>query len=416
MTARDRPFFSVIMPTRNRGHLLRYSLQSVLNQTFHDFEVIVSDNSSEDDTGRWVSSLTDPRLRLVRTPRPMPMPDSWEFALGHANGQYVIVLCDDDAWCPSMLARSHQVIHQTEADLVNIPHARYRHPTWYDRAECNSVYIPWFRGNVIRRETAQGLRDLFAFRMKDHTPKLLNSFVSRDLLDKARGLGGRLFLGACPDYSIAALTLANSVKWVSLNVPLLIGGVAKESIGAATRYSGGGAARVFFDEFPDGVQFPLGVPATVTSCIAHTLLLIQQRLRAVPRTYSIDWGSFFWGCWVDLLAHEAAGIRIRSAQTDLRRTISSQFPGLASGLLPRLGVTAAAVRVASFLGPHRPRLHNLLAQWRLLRGARDRVIGTWRRLRGWRGGLYLRGEQAGFSTILECARFVDKFIARASGD
>jgi len=44
------PLFSILIPLRNRVHLLKYVIQSVLNQYYDDYELIVSDNDSSDDT------------------------------------------------------------------------------------------------------------------------------------------------------------------------------------------------------------------------------------------------------------------------------------------------------------------------------------------------------------------------------
>jgi glycosyltransferase involved in cell wall biosynthesis len=63
------PFFSVVIPTFNRGDLLPYAVQSVLKQTFEDFEIIVSDNCSSDDTPKVSKQFEDPRFRYLRTPR-----------------------------------------------------------------------------------------------------------------------------------------------------------------------------------------------------------------------------------------------------------------------------------------------------------------------------------------------------------
>jgi glycosyltransferase involved in cell wall biosynthesis len=45
----NRPFFSIVMPTRDRAHLLKFALQSALSQTFDDYEILVSDNHSTDN-------------------------------------------------------------------------------------------------------------------------------------------------------------------------------------------------------------------------------------------------------------------------------------------------------------------------------------------------------------------------------
>ena len=55
--SRWMPFFSIVMPTRNRANLLKYALRSALQQTFQDYEVVVSDNQSEIDYMRNCGSV-----------------------------------------------------------------------------------------------------------------------------------------------------------------------------------------------------------------------------------------------------------------------------------------------------------------------------------------------------------------------
>src|SRR5262245_3789097 len=98
-----RPFFSIVIPTRSRAHLLSHALQSALDQTFDDYEVVVSDNCSKDNTFQMVEALGNSRVRYVRPDRSLSMPDHWEFALDHAQGEYITYLCDDDAFSPTLL-------------------------------------------------------------------------------------------------------------------------------------------------------------------------------------------------------------------------------------------------------------------------------------------------------------------------
>lgn len=68
------------MPTCEREHLLRHALRSVLSrQTFEDYEVVVSDNHSTDDTEGVVRELADERVRYVRTEKRLSMLDNYEF-------------------------------------------------------------------------------------------------------------------------------------------------------------------------------------------------------------------------------------------------------------------------------------------------------------------------------------------------
>ena len=89
-----------------------------LNQTFEDFEIIISDNCSEDDTPETAKQFTDPRVRYVRTPRHYTIPDSWEFARSFAKGKLIIMLSDDDALVDSALEHFQQQAERYDADFV----------------------------------------------------------------------------------------------------------------------------------------------------------------------------------------------------------------------------------------------------------------------------------------------------------
>jgi len=101
------PRVSVVIPTRNRAPLLKVALQSALRQTWQDLEILVSDNYCEnEETKKVYESFQDSRLRYVRTDRLLAMPDSWEFALSHAKGQYVTFLTDDSYLLPFAIERA----------------------------------------------------------------------------------------------------------------------------------------------------------------------------------------------------------------------------------------------------------------------------------------------------------------------
>ena len=95
------PFFSIVIPTFNRSDLFPYAVRSILNQTFEDFEIIISDNCSADDTPDVARQFTDPRFKYVRTPHHFTIADSWEFARSHAIGKLIFMLSDDDALLPA---------------------------------------------------------------------------------------------------------------------------------------------------------------------------------------------------------------------------------------------------------------------------------------------------------------------------
>ena len=79
---------SVLLPTHNRLEYLRYAVESVRRQDATDWEIVVSDDASEEDIAGFVDGLMDPRVRYVRTDRFVPVTDNWNNALRHSRGDY----------------------------------------------------------------------------------------------------------------------------------------------------------------------------------------------------------------------------------------------------------------------------------------------------------------------------------------
>ena len=78
--------FSVLLPTRNRLDLLSYAIETVRRQDYSDWEIIVSDNSSEEDIAGYVRSLDDSRIKYYRTDQFVPVTDNWNNALAKSDG------------------------------------------------------------------------------------------------------------------------------------------------------------------------------------------------------------------------------------------------------------------------------------------------------------------------------------------
>jgi glycosyltransferase involved in cell wall biosynthesis len=88
--------FSVLLPTRNRLEFLKYAVETVLKQDYEDWEVIISDNCSEQDIRGYVQSLNDSRIKYYRTKDSVQVTENWNNALEKSTGDYVIMLGDDD--------------------------------------------------------------------------------------------------------------------------------------------------------------------------------------------------------------------------------------------------------------------------------------------------------------------------------
>jgi len=111
------PLVSVIIPTYNQADLLQAALQSVVRQTFQDWEAIVIDNNSEDCTKEIVASFNDRRIRYVAFSNKGIIAASRNHGIHLATGENIAFLDSDDLWYPSKLSNCLDCIERG-ADAV----------------------------------------------------------------------------------------------------------------------------------------------------------------------------------------------------------------------------------------------------------------------------------------------------------
>ena len=99
-----RPGVSVVIPTRNRLHLLRATLASALGQVGVDHEVVVVDDGSDDGTGDYLADIVDERLRVVTHRTASGVSAARNTGLAESCHEWVAFLDDDDLWAPDKLA------------------------------------------------------------------------------------------------------------------------------------------------------------------------------------------------------------------------------------------------------------------------------------------------------------------------
>jgi glycosyltransferase involved in cell wall biosynthesis len=96
------PLISVIIPVYNGEKTIRETIESVLNQSFKDFEIIVIDDGSKDATLEVVNSIQDPRLKVFSYPNARQAA-SRNRGFSHSTGEFIAFLDADDLWTPNKL-------------------------------------------------------------------------------------------------------------------------------------------------------------------------------------------------------------------------------------------------------------------------------------------------------------------------
>lgn len=136
------PFFSIVLPTYNRAHMLSKAVESVISQTFTDWELILVDDGSSDNTKELVDSFADSRIRyLYQTNQERSV--ARNNGINHAEGEYICFLDSDDYFLEDKLNKIYGQISVSSEKVV-----------WYDglitekNGHCHQMPFPTSKNNV----------------------------------------------------------------------------------------------------------------------------------------------------------------------------------------------------------------------------------------------------------------------------
>jgi glycosyltransferase involved in cell wall biosynthesis len=380
------PRFSLIIPTHNRAHLLRHALQSVVSSSFGDFEVVVSDDQSTDDTASAVEAFgSTGQIRRVLTPERMSMADHFEWASHHATGEYVFFLCDDDAISPDLLERVDVVVRDSGTQVCAFRSALYFGAGWRVRELQNTLQAERYTMRALECDCAGALKAMFSRFHNVLTPRCNNAFFSRRLLEDIRRRVGKFFLHPAPDASSSCLVLASTKNYMLLDEPVHAFGNVPESIGADQQHQRSSASEAFRRFVGD--MFELS-PVDVY-CVANVVAESYLRAgRALPgQLPELDQVALYQGCSRDLDLLESNGVDVSSDRHELARFRREL------GLLGELEL-------------HRRHTRERLAVSPLGSGLRRLKHSIWAPpipLDHRPGSVTIRGEEEGFTNIAECA-------------
>ncbi len=138
---------SVIIPTYNRHYLLQKAINSVLIQTYSDFELIIVDDCSTDGTEDFVKSLSDKRIRYIKHEKNKHASASRNTGIQLSRGEFIAFLDDDDQWLPSKLEKQLELLKRSPLSTGLIY-------CWMDYINQNEEIVstvrPTIKGNVFQ--------------------------------------------------------------------------------------------------------------------------------------------------------------------------------------------------------------------------------------------------------------------------
>ena len=168
MLHEDFGLISIIMAVYNAEKTIEYAIDSVLNQTYPNFELLVINDCSTDGTAELVSSIMakDCRVRLISNEKNSGVSCTRKNGLNEAKGSWIAILDSDDAWAPEKLEKQIALQKKMNADLLFTGSAFMDSDgqpiDWYLHAPAEVTYRQLLKQNVLSNSSALVRKELYA--------------------------------------------------------------------------------------------------------------------------------------------------------------------------------------------------------------------------------------------------------------
>jgi glycosyltransferase involved in cell wall biosynthesis len=207
------PFFSVVIPTRDRSEWLQKCIDAILCQTFKDFEVVIIDNDSDDKENSkkiFNANALDARLRYKRTGG-LGMAENWQAAVEEARGEYVIVCTDKLLLQNWLLKDAEKLLSFYDLDALVWQIGDYSKLTKENK---------WLKQSIVYGNQIMASAMSCSWRlMWDSGPRGMNSAFRKSLVERVnKELGVPICRMICPDFNIALSLAALDCKILSTDI------------------------------------------------------------------------------------------------------------------------------------------------------------------------------------------------------
>lgn len=255
------PKFTVIIPQKDRAEYIGATLRTCMIQDYPNFEIIVSDDCSEDNSVEIIQSLSeqDKRIKLFAHKKHLGMRENFEFALNQVKPGYVLALGGDDGLVPGCIWRMYEILHETGKQLLTWTPAVFCYPT--PTSNGHSILL-------VKRKRNKGVKIL---KSSDFLQKIANTFryqidecpmfymkgvASTEIVDKVKSRTKDSSFYYCPTPDgFSGVVLAGEVEDYAFTYePLSMGGTTPKSQGQNYRRTDEKSRREAKQFFEDNVR------------------------------------------------------------------------------------------------------------------------------------------------------------------
>ncbi|MGI8640397.1 MAG: glycosyltransferase family 2 protein [Pyrinomonadaceae bacterium] len=332
----NKPFFSVLMPTYNRAHLLPLAIKSVLQQTFEDFEIVISNGGSTDNTREVVAGFYDQRVRYIESKERLSIGDNYQNALNNAMGEYLTFLSDDDAFVPVMLERVKKIIEAEKAEVITFRVCSYYHDediTLNRKIVPNTLVISQFTGKVTKFDTARAIKLLYRLHGLHDAEQddnfivsfLANAVYHHSVFSRMKMIRSKLFATTPADLYVAAAVFFVTDWYYCLDEPLHVWSNWADNA-TASPHKKGNKLKEHYEKLLSGEKLrftPLKF-ALPYNCDVNAILQAKYDFDNHNVETKIDWVQYYFSIYENLMYLKRMRLDISQELREFNEVLSKE--------------------------------------------------------------------------------------------
>lgn len=189
------PFITVVIPLYNKANFIENTLQSVFNQSFQDFEIVIVEDCSTDNSLAVVSKIKSNKIRLIKHEKNKGLSASRNTGVKNANSNYIAFLDADDVWHKDYLKKINDLI-------IKFPEAKLFATNYAEVYPNNAVILPTTN---LKNFTEDGIvTDFFESNLSQPIYCCCSLCVEKEVFEKAGYFDEKITFGEDVDFNIRA--------------------------------------------------------------------------------------------------------------------------------------------------------------------------------------------------------------------
>tara|TARA_B100000965_G_scaffold406839_1_gene449443 strand:+ start:8977 stop:10218 length:1242 start_codon:yes stop_codon:yes gene_type:complete len=231
--------YSILIPTYNKAKYLSYTIESILSSDYKDFELVISDDHSTDNTNEVLDSIDDDRVKILKPPIKLTQTKNYEFLLNHASGEWVTIIGDDDGVLPFFFEKLDKYL--AKFNNIESIHTKPAFYYWegvedlYGDRVCD--YQNFCEKPKLKNSKTSLLSSLAGISVRTELPMIYTSgLIKKSLMKKIKEKSNNFFFhSVIPDYYSMICILNETKEYLQINEPLFWVGASKLSTGRGTK-------------------------------------------------------------------------------------------------------------------------------------------------------------------------------------